>query len=211
MATIFYTATTLDGYLADPDDSLNWLFRQAQDPTPEGTESPFDYEQFIARVGALAMGATTYEWVRDHLAATGESWPYSQPSWVFTHRELEPIEGADVRFTQAPVAEVHAEMTSVAGGSDLWLVGGGGLATEFAAAGLLDELVLSIAPVTLGAGRPLFPGRFDLELIEPARDGAFVCALSGARGTHRGPAGTFTSRTVIGWLACNGSSPVSSV
>ena len=176
MATIFYTATTLDGYLADARDSLEWLFRQEQVPAPEGTQNPFDYDQFIAKVAALAMGATTYEWVRKHLAATGEPWPYSQPSWVFTHRDLEPIAGADVRFTQSPVEQVHAEMTDAAGGSDLWLVGGGGLATEFAAFGLLDEIVLSIAPVTLGGGRPLFPGRFDLELIEFGRNGAFLCA-----------------------------------
>lgn len=176
MTTIFYTATTLDGYLADPADSLDWLFRQPQDPTQAGASSPFDYEQFIANVGALAMGATTYCWVRDHLAASGEPWPYQQPSWVFTHRELDAIPGADARFTQASVSQVHAEMTDAAAGADLWVVGGGGLATQFAAEGLLDEIVVSIAPVTLGAGRPLFPGRFDLELLEHARNGAFVCA-----------------------------------
>ena len=51
-----------------------------------------------------------------------------------------------------------------------------GTGTQFAAAGLLDEIVVSIAPVTLGAGRPLFPGRFDLELLDHSRNKAFLCA-----------------------------------
>jgi len=171
MATIFYTATTLDGFLADERDSLDWLFRQDQD-----SKGPMNYDEFIGRVKAMAMGATTYLWVRDHLATSGEAWPYSQPTWVFTHRALDPIPGADLRFTSDDVRAVHAEMLATAAGGDVWMVGGGGLATQFAAAGLLDELIVSIAPVTLGSGRPLFPGRFDLELIEFARNGAFLNA-----------------------------------
>lgn len=169
MATIFYTATTLDGFIADPDDSLDWLFRQQQDDTG----GPFDYDVFIAGVSALAMGATTYLWVCDNLAASGTAWPYRQPTWVFTHRDLEPVAGADLHFTSDPVEQVHAQMAAV-GDGDVWVVGGGRLATDFAAAGLLDEIVVSIAPVTLGSGRPLFPGRFDLELIDHGRNKAFL-------------------------------------
>jgi dihydrofolate reductase len=168
--TIFYTATTLDGFLADEHDSLDWLFPQEQDK-----DGPMNYDAFIATIGAMAMGATTYAWIRDHLAKTGETWMYDLPSWVFTHREFEPI-GEGIRFTSAPVTEVHAEMVDAAAGRDLWMVGGGDLAAQFAEAGLLDELMVSIAPVTLGAGRPLFPRRFDLELVELARNGAFACA-----------------------------------
>jgi len=171
MATIFYTATTLDGFLADENDSLDWLFRQDQD-----LNGPMNYDEFIGRVTVMAMGATTYLWVRDHLAASGEAWPYPQPTWVFTHRNLDPVSGADLRFTSADVRTVHADMVAAAEGGDVWIVGGGGLATQFAAAGLLDEIVMSIAPVTLGSGRPLFPGRFDLELTEFARNRAFLCA-----------------------------------
>lgn len=171
MSTIYYTATTLDGFLADPDDSLDWLFRQKQD---DG--GPFDYEVFIEKVGALAMGATTYEWVRAHLAGSREPWPYRQPTWVFTHRRLPLIEGADVRFTDSAVDQVHAAMSRAADGKDLWIVGGGALAADFARAGLLDEIVVSIAPVTLGAGRPLLAGRFDLKLLETARNVDFICA-----------------------------------
>ena len=67
-------------------------------------------------------------------------------------------------------------MVEAAGGKDVWVVGGGDLAAQFAEAKLLDELILYIAPVTLGAGRPLFPRKFDLKLLELAQNGAFMCA-----------------------------------
>lgn len=166
--TLYYTATTLDGYLADEHDSLAWLFKQEQDE-----HGALAYEPFIAGVGALAMGSTTYEWVHDH---TGGAWDYPQPTWVFTHRSNLPQVEGDVRFVQGDVAPVHAEMAAAAAGKDLWVVGGGDLAAQFATAGLLDQLLLSIAPVTLGAGRPLLPRPFDLRLVDLARNGAFACA-----------------------------------
>jgi dihydrofolate reductase len=168
--TIFYTATTLDGFLADDHHSLDWLLSQ-----PIDEEGPFNYGEFIATIGAIAMGASTYEWVLEHNATSGESWAYEQPSWVFTHRDL-PRAADNVHLTSAPVVEVHAEMVAAAGGMDLWMVGGGDLAAQFAEAGLLDEVVVSIAPVTVGSGKPLFPRRFDLELLAVDRNRAFVCA-----------------------------------
>jgi dihydrofolate reductase len=167
--TVSYTATTLDGYLADEHDSLAWLFKQDIDE-----DGPMSYGEFIAGIGALAMGATTYQWLLDHQARSGEGWPYEMPAWVFTHRTF-PEPGADVRFTAADVREVHAEMVAAAQGRDLWMVGGGDLAAQFAEAGLLDEVCAQVAPVTLGAGRPLFPRPFDLKLTELARNGDFAC------------------------------------
>ena len=166
----YYTACTLDGFIADEHNSLDWLFE-----VPHG-DNEGDWDEFISGVGALAMGATTYEWVRDHLAERGEPWPYAVPAFVFTHRDLARIEGADVRFAVGGVRGVHEEMVAAAGGRDLWVVGGGDLAAQFAEAGLLDEICVSIAPVTLGAGRPLFPRPFDLKLTELARNGDFACA-----------------------------------
>ena len=161
--TTYYTASTLDGFIADEHDSLDWLFVQHIDE-----DGPMNYGAFIETIGALAMGATTYEWVREHLARTGEGWSYEQPTWVFTHRELPPIEGA--------VRPIHAQMAAAANGRDLWVVGGGDLAGQFAEAGLLDEVCVQLAPVTLGTGRPVFPRRFDLKLTELARNGDFACA-----------------------------------
>jgi dihydrofolate reductase len=91
-----------------------------------------------------------------------------------TSRDLAPRDGGDLRFASGDVRPVFQAMTAAAGGKDLWLVGGGDLAGQFAEAGLLDEVVVSVAPVTLGAGRPLLPRRLDLELVESAVNGAFV-------------------------------------
>jgi dihydrofolate reductase len=166
--TRYYTATTLDGFIADPDNSLDWLFTRAREE-----DGPLNYGDFIAGVGALAMGSTTYEWILDH---EERKWPYDIPCWVFTHRELPVVPGAKVELTSADVAAVHAEMVAAAGGRNVWIVGGGDLAGQFADAGLLDEVIVSIAPVTLGAGAPLLPRRIELRLDELERNGDFVAA-----------------------------------
>lgn len=174
----YYTATTLDGFLADPDDSLDWLLGQPESPDLPAPGEPVgipSYEDFIAEVGVLVMGAATYQWVLDHLAAEGDAWPYSQPCFVFTHRDLPPADES-VRIVTGEPAEFRAELEATAAGRDVWVVGGGELATRFAAAGMLDELLLSYAPVTLGAGKPLFPQPFDLELLHCGRSGVFLTA-----------------------------------
>ncbi|WP_229069726.1 dihydrofolate reductase family protein [Actinoplanes sp. DH11] len=169
--TVYYVACTLDGFIADEHHSLDWLLKQDIDQ-----HGPMNYDAFIDGVGAVLMGATTYEWVLKHQAGSGEGWPYTQPSWVFTHRDLAAPAGADVRFTSAPVTAVHAEAVEAAKGKNLFLVGGGDLIGQFADAGLLDEVMVSYAPVTLGAGAPLLPRRLDLRLRETARNAAFVTA-----------------------------------
>jgi dihydrofolate reductase len=173
--TRYYTATSLDGWIADPDDSLDWLFTREQDRA-----GLLNYADFIAGVGALAMGSTTYEWVVEHEFAGKDSaewkWPYDVPCWVFTHRELTVVPGADVTFTSGDVAPVHAEMVQAASGRDVWIVGGGDLAGQFADAGLLDEVIVYVAPVTLGAGAPLLPRRMELRLEETGRNGDFLAS-----------------------------------
>ena len=172
--TQYYTATTLDGFIADPDNSLEWLFKRARD---EG--GPLDYGAFIADVGALAMGSTTYEWVVDHMAnaRTPEerAWPYQQPTWVFSSRTLQPIEGADIRFVRGDVGPVHEAMTAAAGDKNIWLVGGGELVGQFHDAGLLDDIIVQVSAVTLGGGAPLLPRAIvtpPLQLVSTRRLGA---------------------------------------
>lgn len=150
-STQYLVASSVDGFIADEHDNLDWLLSM-----PGGDDAANPYPAFIRDVGALAMGATTYEWVRRHEPG---AWPYTQPCWVFTHRDLPALDGADVRFVQGPVAEVHAEMTAAAGGKNLWLVGGGELVGQFLDADLLDELIVSLTPVLLGRGAPLLPRR----------------------------------------------------
>jgi dihydrofolate reductase len=136
MKTQFYTATSLDGFIATEDDSLDWLF-------PLGNIGETGYPAFIAEVGALAMGSATYLWMLRHA-----TWPYKQPTWVFAHRELPRIAGADLRFVQGDVRPVHDEMVLAAGPLNRWVVGGGDLAGQFFDAGLLDEAILQVASVT---------------------------------------------------------------
>jgi dihydrofolate reductase len=156
MKTHYYTATSLDGFIATEDDSLDWLF-------PLGDLSDTSYPAFIASVGALAMGSTTYEWILRHsdkvAAETGSPWPYTQPAWIFSSRVLPTIKGANTRFVQGDVRPVHAEMITAAGSKNIWIVGGGDLAGQFFDAGLLDELIVQVGSVTLGKGKPLFPRR----------------------------------------------------
>lgn len=166
MTTVYYTASSVDGFIAEPEATLSWLLTRDVDG-----RGPLGYDDFIERVGALAMGAVTYRWVREH----DEGWAYDVPCWVFTHGALDPPPGADVRITGDDVAAVHAQMVEAAAGKDVWLVGGGELVGQFADRGLLDEVWVQYAPVVLGAGAPLLPRRLELRLEEVARNRDFAC------------------------------------
>lgn len=156
MKTQYYAATSLDGFIATEDDSLDWLF-------PLGDLNSSSYPEFIRGVGALAMGSATYEWMvrnAEKVAAeAGAAWPYTQPAWIFSSRKLPAVEGANLQFVHGDVRSVHAEMQAAAGCKNIWVVGGGELAGQFYDAGLLDELIIQVGSVTLGNGKPLFPRR----------------------------------------------------
>jgi dihydrofolate reductase len=118
------------------------------------------YEDFYAGVRALVMGSATYEWILDHLdMAGGGEWPYrDKPCWVLSSREL-PIpagEEVDVRVADASVGALYDEMAAAAGDGALWIVGGGGVASQFAEEGRLDEVHVTVVPVVLGEGKQLF-------------------------------------------------------
>lgn len=154
MKTQYYTASSIDGFIATADHSLEWLFQL-------GDLNETSYPSFILEVGALAMGASTYEWMLRHVvklgAADAAPWPYSQPTWVFSHRRLPLVPGGDIRLVEGDVRPVHEQMRLAAGTRSVWLVGGGELVGQFHDAGLLDELIVQVGSVTLGSGRPLLP------------------------------------------------------
>ncbi|MEI3866741.1 dihydrofolate reductase family protein [Microbacterium sp. CCNWLW134] len=174
---IFHTSTTLNGFLADDSDSLEWLFA-----TPGADEAEQDFSAFLETVGVLVMGSTTYEWVVEHedLLAHPEKWTEiygGRVTWVFTSRALPRVAGADVRFATGAVSSEWPQIQAAAAERAVWIVGGGDLAGQFADAGLLSEIRVSIAPATLPSGRPLLPRRIGpdrLHLESVARAGQFA-------------------------------------
>jgi dihydrofolate reductase len=158
----YYCAATLDGYIADADDGLDWLTGYEGTAAVEGEPAPLSeggsYESFYEDVGVLVSGSVTYEFILDQLAG-GAEWPYpGKPYWVLSSRDL-PVpqgEGVDVRIEKAPVPDLYDEMMEAAGERNLWIVGGGNVASQFADAGLIDEVLVTVVPVVLGEGKPLF-------------------------------------------------------
>ncbi|ENW96112.1 MAG: dihydrofolate reductase family protein [Acinetobacter sp.] len=156
MKVQYFTASTLDGFIATENDSLEWLFAL-------GELNNSSYPTFIANVGAIVMGSATYEWILNNTeqvaAETSSSWPYTQPTWVFSSRKLPLIKDANIHFVQGEVSLIYSEIQSIIGDKNIWIVGGGELAGQFHDANLLDELIIQIGSVTLAKGKPLFPRR----------------------------------------------------
>jgi len=181
--TQYFTATSIDGFIADEHNSLDWLFQADS----QGNKR---FGPFFEGVGAFAMGAITYEWVLGHERLLEQphkwhEWYADVPAWVFTHRDLPPIPGADLTFVTGDVQPVHEAMVTAAGGKNVWLVGGGELVGSFADHGLLDEMILGVAPVTLGAGAPVLPRRLlssRLSLSSVERVAEFVYLTYAVRG-----------------------------
>lgn len=185
MATIYFTATTLDGFIADDQESLSWLFTtpggdgQAAGEDPGGaTPGSLGYDAFYAGVGAVVMGGNTFRWLARHEGDKhGQfTWPYAVPSWVATRDEALALPPGVVRH-EGEVAPLHAAMTAAADGKDVWIVGGGDLAGKFADAGLLDRVWIHQAAVTVGAGAPLLPRRLRLRRVAGEFDGQFTAAV----------------------------------
>lgn len=181
--TQYLVAASIDGFIADAADSLEWLFAaetQASHEAKAAREQRFT--DFFAQVGAMAMGATTYEWVLEHekLLEQPQRWQgyYGDiQTWIFTHRQLPEVPGARIQFVAGDVQAVHEQMSAVSAGRNIWLIGGGELVGQFADCGLLDEIILAVAPVMLGSGAPLLPRRLtaaQLRLTDIGQDTTFA-------------------------------------
>jgi dihydrofolate reductase len=165
--TVYYCAASLDGYIAESDDTIEWLTGyQGSVDAPDGLEpGPMvpggAYERFYEGVGAIVSGSVTYEFVLKH-TRPGADWPYrGKPYWVLSSRDLPLPDGAadEVHVVSDGVGDLIEDIRSGAGGRDIWLVGGGNVASQFAEEGLLDEVHVTVVPVVLGSGKPLFEGR----------------------------------------------------
>lgn len=152
---VYYTATSFNGFIADQDDSLEWLFAV-------GSPDDVGFTGFFEGIGALVCGSTTYEWVLEHesLIEHPGKWREiygNRPSFVFTTRDLPRPAGADISFLQGDASTHVDRIRKAAAGDDVWVVGGGRLAAQFLESGALNEIQISVTPVALAGGAPLFP------------------------------------------------------
>lgn len=169
---VYETATSLDGYLADEHNSLGWLFA-----VPGGD----DPRLAPPRAAVQVMGSTTYTWVIEELGSLDamNTWQDAMPvpTVVLTTRDLPIPEGADIRCFSGDVADLLPLLRELAGDGRIWVIGGGGVASQFLMARALDEIVLTVAPAALGQGAPLLSTRIEadqLQLVEVQQLGQFA-------------------------------------
>lgn len=143
-----FIATSLDGYIAGPDGDIDWL-NEANARIPAGEDC--GYSEFMRSVDVLVMGRKTFEQV-----LTFDSWPYDKPVVVLSSRPLTlPAELADRVSCSDESPEMLVKRLGTAGAKRLY-VDGGITIQRFLAAGLIDDITITLIPVVLGGGRPLF-------------------------------------------------------
>jgi dihydrofolate reductase len=142
--TSVFVGTSLDGYIARPDGSFDFLHGS-------GGSEPHGYEEFFSSVDALLIGRKTYETVLKF-----DDWPYGpKPTFVLSSRPLAPSPPtAEVERMSGPPAEVIAALA--ARNFKHVYVDGGLTIQRFLQAGLIDRLTIARVPVLIGTGIPLF-------------------------------------------------------
>ncbi len=158
---VYYVAASLDGYIATSDGGIEWL-------SPfEGKGEDYGYAAFYASIDAVLLGRRTYA-----QCLTFGEWPYpGKPCWVFSHGRIKINEPGVTLTNQDPhqmVSELHARKLQRA-----WLVGGGELAGSFRREGFISEYIVSVVPVILGAGIPLFASGRPQEVLRLVETNAY--------------------------------------
>jgi dihydrofolate reductase len=161
-----FIATSLDGFIAGEEDDLSWL-GSAAGGAPADPDA-VTYEEFIKDVGALLMGRRTY----DVVMGFDVEWPYGGlPVLVASHRDLGDEVPAGVRRVEGSIQELVAQARTAAAGRDVYL-DGGALIRQACGANLVDELTITVAPIALGSGQPLFagmPASYPVEIVHVCR------------------------------------------
>ncbi len=142
---ILYIASSLDGYIAGPENQLDFLFH----------DQDFGYENFLPTIDTTLMGYKTYQEV------LGFDVPFPYPdktNYVFS-RQSRPASQHPVTFVQEDPATFIRQLKQGSGGK-IWAVGGGQLNGLLLEAGLIDEVELYLHPIALGSGIPLFKGAY---------------------------------------------------
>lgn len=147
-----FIATSVDGFIAERDGGLDWLTDPPAEPrhvtAHRGGDAPADYDEFSATVSHLVMGRGTYEKV-----LTFDRWPYDRFTTLVVSTTLPPSSDGRVTVLRS-LAEVCSRLED--DGATAVYVDGGRVVSDFLAAGLIDELIITRAPVLLGDGLPLF-------------------------------------------------------
>jgi dihydrofolate reductase len=166
---VYNTASSFNGFIATSDNSLEWLFSV-------GSADETDIASFFEGVDVLVSGSTTFEWLveNENLIEEPDKWKKmygDRPYFVFSSRDLTIPEGIDVRLLQGPVGEHLELIRGSTDGGDIWVIGGGDLAAQFLDEGALDEIQVTMTPVALADGAPLFPremlsDKLELESVE---------------------------------------------
>ena len=150
MTVTLFIATSLDGYIAGPDDDLSWLF----------TDADYGFSSFYAGVDTLLMGRGTYEAVKGM-----GPWPYPGKRTVVVSRKTDlAVDAPGVELHSGDLPGLIARLAEE-GRRNVWLVGGGELVRSFLEQGLLDRITVSMHPILLGTGVPLFPGGFHRTML----------------------------------------------
>lgn len=137
---VLFIATSLDGYIASSDGTVDWLFHDAD----------YGYTEFMVSLDAVVMGRKTWE-----QAKTLEEVPFAgKQVFVFSRSQSNASESR-IRFVQdhpsIAIAEIRGSIQK-----DIWLVGGGDLIQQFIGSNLIEEFRLFVHPIILGQGIPLF-------------------------------------------------------
>ncbi|MCR9290421.1 dihydrofolate reductase family protein [Saprospiraceae bacterium] len=140
---VLYSACSIDNYIARKDGAIDWLF----------SDSHYGYFEFLATIDTTLMGNKTYQQI---LSFDGE-FPYKDlNNFAFT-RKKDQKDTDYVKIISKDIEGFVKELKAQKG-KTIWLIGGGEINSILLEAGLIDEMVLSIHPIILGEGIPLFAG-----------------------------------------------------
>ena len=164
-----FIACSLDGFIAGPNDEIDWLHGHNEE------ESLDTFTPFFEQIGAMLMGRRTY----DVLCSFEEDWLYGdKPLLVATNRPLQPIRDS-VQSSRGTIAELVEKAKSMADGRDVY-IDGGNVIRQALDARLIDEITITVIPAVLGEGIPLFGGTLQihrLELLSQRSHGAGMVEL----------------------------------
>lgn len=177
----YYVATSLDGRIADADgaidafpmagDHMDWIFSEYADTLPGAALRALGLTADGSHFDTVLMGWDTYAIAYDQ----GEPHPYPHlREYVFSRRRSAADVPGDVVLSGDPVNAVR-DLKAEAGGSGIWLCGGGQLAS--ALVDDIDRLVLKVNPIALGDGIPLFAGAFDARAFTLAASTRFASGV----------------------------------